>query len=152
MSSYKYIGVWLSLVERCVRDAEAAGSSPVPIDHAVEIINERGIDAFVKHICNYCAGVTPKKKYNAQTMPKNGKCINILPNSIEDKDDKHYQLFIRFKDEQKYRKIIQNNSSVYRAFATILRNENCFSTEGPFMLEAYATEYIEELSEIIGQA
>lgn len=121
------------------------------IDHAVEIINERGIDAYVKHICNYCAGITPKKKYNAQTMPKTGKCINVLPNSIEDEDDKHYQLFIRFKDEQKYRKIIQNSTSVYRALATILRNENSFSTAGPFMEEAFATEYIDELSEIIGQ-
>ena len=25
----QYIGLWLSLVERCVRDAEAAGSNPV---------------------------------------------------------------------------------------------------------------------------
>ncbi len=29
MLLYKTFGVWLSLVERCVRDAEAAGSNPV---------------------------------------------------------------------------------------------------------------------------
>lgn len=29
MIKYFYYGMWLSLVERCVRDAKAAGSNPV---------------------------------------------------------------------------------------------------------------------------
>ena len=28
-TTYFFIGAWLSLVERCVRDAEVAGSNPV---------------------------------------------------------------------------------------------------------------------------
>ena len=39
----QYIGLWLSLVERCVRDAEAAGSNPVnPTSNLEQVIGETG--------------------------------------------------------------------------------------------------------------
>jgi hypothetical protein len=41
------IGAWLSLVERCVRDAEVAGSNPVAptIQKTAELPSEIGITA-----------------------------------------------------------------------------------------------------------
>ena len=46
------IEVWLSLVERCVRDAEAAGSSPVTSTRNLFCLyGKRG---FILKVCNVC--------------------------------------------------------------------------------------------------
>ena len=54
MKTYKKFGVWLSLVERLVRDQEAAGSSPVTptieVSGFTRVIADSGILFFVR-IC-----------------------------------------------------------------------------------------------------
>ena len=45
------IEVWLSLVERCVRDAEAAGSSPVTSTIFAREIRENRVSPFLLQTC-----------------------------------------------------------------------------------------------------
>ena len=49
----QYIGLWLSLVERCVRDAEAAGSNPVipTIECETVVSSEAAVFLFCGSVC-----------------------------------------------------------------------------------------------------
>lgn len=47
---YFYIGMWLSLVERLVRDEEAAGSNPV-----IPILQSRSFERFLFFVLHYVA-------------------------------------------------------------------------------------------------
>ena len=52
--NHEIIGMWLSLVERCVRDAEAAGSNPVNPTRELKGCNFQGASLF----CIVCATLT----------------------------------------------------------------------------------------------